>query len=118
MGAAAQTLLEITWKEPGKSIKSRYIYRACNARVYGIRSDEHVIGAALVRNMDEEPACYELQQFMIDRRFQNMGYGTEALRLILSMLSKEREYSGVEVCVLLQPLYEKCLDGRCRYALL
>lgn len=76
-----------------------YIYRSCNARVYGICNSEHVIGVALVRNMDEEPACYDLQQFMIDRRFQNKGYGTEALRLILSELSKERKYRHVEVCV-------------------
>lgn len=76
-----------------------YVYRSCNARVYGICDGEQVIGVALVRNMDEEPACYELQQFMIDRRFQNKGYGTEALGLILSVLSKERKYSRVEVCV-------------------
>lgn len=76
-----------------------YIYRACRARVYGIADEERIIGLALVRDMDEEPACYELQQFMIDRRFQNKGHGTEALRLILSALSKERKYAQVEVCV-------------------
>ena len=31
--------------------------------------------------------------------FQNKGYGTEALRLILSALSNERKYGQVEVCV-------------------
>lgn len=76
-----------------------YIYRSCNARVYGISNDEHIIGVALVKDMDEEPSCYDLQQFMIDRHFQNKGYGTEALRLILSVLSKERKYGQVEVCV-------------------
>ena len=76
-----------------------YVYRSCNARVYGISNDEHMIGIALVKDMDEEPACYDLQQFMIDRRFQNKGYGTEALCLILSLLSKERKYDQVEVCV-------------------
>lgn len=76
-----------------------YIYRSCNARVFGISNDEDVIGIALVKDMDEEPACYDLQQFMIDRRFQNKGYGTEALRMILSLLSKEGKYSQVEVCV-------------------
>ena len=76
-----------------------YIYRSCNARVYGISNDEHIIGIALVKDMDEEPSCYDLQQFMIDQRFQNKGYGTEALRLILSVLSKERKYGQVEVCV-------------------
>ena len=76
-----------------------YIYRSDNARVYGISNNEHIIGVALVKDMDEEPACYDLQQFMIDRRFQNKGYGTEALRLILSVLSKEGKYDQVEVCV-------------------
>ncbi len=76
-----------------------YIYRSCNARVYGISNDEHIIGVALVKDMDEEPSCYDLQQFMIDQRFQNKGYGTEALQLILSVLSKERKYGQVEVCV-------------------
>ena len=76
-----------------------YVYRSCNARVYGISNDEHIIGVALVRDMEEEPSCYDLQQFMIDWRFQNKGYGTEALGLILSALSKERKYGQVEVCV-------------------
>ena len=52
-----------------------------------------------MRDLDEEPACYDLQQFMIDRRFQGRGYGTEALRLILSALEAERKYGCVEVCV-------------------
>ncbi len=74
-----------------------YIYRSCNARVYGISNDEHIIGVALVKDMDEEPSCYDLQQFMIDRHFQNKGYGTEALCLILSVLSKERKYTLIFV---------------------
>lgn len=76
-----------------------YVYRSCHAKVYGISNDEQIIGVALVKDMEEEPSCYDLQQFMIDRRFQNNGYGTKALRLILSVLSKERKYDQVEVCV-------------------
>lgn len=76
-----------------------YIYRSNNAKVYGISNDENIIGVALVKDLDEEPACYDLQQFMIDRHFQNKGYGTEALRLILTLLSKEDKYGQVEVCV-------------------
>lgn len=49
--------------------------------------------------MGEEPACCDLQQFMIDKRFQNKGYGTEALRLILLQLLKEGKYASVKVCV-------------------
>lgn len=76
-----------------------YVYRASNARVFGIADDETIVGVALVRNLDEEPACYDLQQFMIDRRFQQKGYGDQALLLILAQLRQEAKYSCVEVCV-------------------
>ena len=76
-----------------------YVYRLCRARVIGIADDETVIGVALVRDLDEEPACYDLQQFMIDVRYQGKGFGAEALRMILSELEAERKYDCVEVCV-------------------
>lgn len=76
-----------------------YAYRACRARVIGIARDGDIVGVALVKDLDEEPACYDLQQFMIDRRYQGKGYGTEALRLILADLEKEHKYDCVEVCV-------------------
>ncbi len=76
-----------------------YIYRAERARVFGIASDGALVGLALVKDLDEEPACYDLQQFMIDRRYQGKGYGSEALRLILAELAAERKYGCVEVCV-------------------
>lgn len=76
-----------------------YVYRNCNARVFGIADNSKIIGVALVRDFTEEPFNYDLQQFMIDQRFQNKGYGTEALRLILDFLKQEEKYAGVEVCV-------------------
>ena len=76
-----------------------YVYRDNRARVIGIAEDDTIIGVALVKDLDEEPACYDLQQFMIDRRYQGKGFGTEALRLILSELENERKYDCVEVCV-------------------
>ena len=76
-----------------------YVYRRCNARVIGIADDNQVVGVALVRDLDEEPACYDLQQFMIDRRFQNKGYGTQALKQIINQLQAEGKYTCVEVCV-------------------
>ena len=80
-------------------IARAYVYRGSHARVFVICNDADIIGAALLRNLDEEPACYDLQQFMIDKRFQNKGYGTEALKQILSLLKDERKYDCVEVCV-------------------
>ncbi len=76
-----------------------YVYRSCRARVIGIAEYDTAICLALVKDMDEEPACYDLQQFMIDARFQGRGYGTAALRLILSALKRERKYHCAEVCV-------------------
>lgn len=76
-----------------------YVYRECNARVIGIADAEHMVGVALVRDFTEEPVGYDLQQFMIDKRFQGKGYGTEALRLILELLQEEGRYNTVEVCV-------------------
>ena len=64
-----------------------------------IEADGTVVGAALVRDFTEEPIGYDLQQFMIDRRYQGRGYGTRALELILDELRKEGRYGHVEVCV-------------------
>lgn len=76
-----------------------YVYRHNRAQVIGIADDDEIIGVALVKDLDEEPACYDLQQFMIDAEFQGKGYGTAALRMILSRLETEGKYSCVEVCV-------------------
>lgn len=76
-----------------------YIYRSLDAKVIGIAADGQTVGVALVKVFGEEPVWYDLQQFMIDRRFQNRGYGTEALRLILATLRKEGKYPCVEACV-------------------
>ena len=56
-----------------------YVYRNDRARVIGIAEDDTVIGVALVRDLDDEPACYDLQQFMIDARFQGKGCGAPGL---------------------------------------
>ena len=114
-----------------------YVYRDCNAKVYvvvleeksgesdSLESDnslgsendkvnsDKVIGVALVREFTDEPLWYDLQQFMIDKRYQGKGYGTWALMLILDELKKEHHYDHVEVCVDKEDapalrVYEKC----------
>lgn len=65
----------------------------------GIVSDGVPVGLAMVRDIDDEPACYELQQFMIDKNVQGQGYGFRALELILATLKAEQKYDCVEVCV-------------------
>ncbi len=76
-----------------------YVYRDCNGRVYAIENDGVTVGAALVREFTDEPLGYDLQQFMIDQRYQGRGYGSAALGLILDELRKEGRYDHVEVCV-------------------
>ena len=99
---------------PAVGILARgYAYRACNGRVFVIENDGVIVGTALVREFTEEPSGYDLQQFMIDRRYQRRGYGLSALQLILDELRKENHYNHVELCVRKADteairLYEKC----------
>ena len=67
--------------------------------MYAIENDSVIVGAALVREFTEDPLGYDLQQFMIDQRYQGMGYGSQALQLILDELRREGHYDHVEVCV-------------------
>lgn len=76
-----------------------YVYRNCNSQVFGIAEDEQIVGLAMVRDFTDEPIGYDLQQFMIDARFQNRGYGTQALNEILNYLKKDGRFKRVEVCV-------------------
>lgn len=76
-----------------------YVYRRCNAKVFVIENDGVIVGTALVREFTDEPFGYELQQFMIDKRFQGKGYGSDALKLILDEIRKEGHFDHVEVCV-------------------
>lgn len=76
-----------------------FLYRDQRARVLAVTDENTVVGLLLVKDMDEEPACYDLQQFLIDSRFQGKGYGRAALTLLLDDLRREGKYTDVEVCV-------------------
>ena len=76
-----------------------YAYRECRAQVWGIQQDGALVGLAMVREFDEEPLGYELQQFLVDRCHQCQGVGTAALKLVLDRLRAEGRWPTVEVCV-------------------
>ncbi|MBQ6343779.1 MAG: GNAT family N-acetyltransferase [Anaerolineaceae bacterium] len=76
-----------------------FVYRDCNTRIYVIENDGIIVGVSLVREFTDEPPGYDLQQFMIDQRYQGKGYGSEALALILDELRKEGHYDHAEICV-------------------
>ena len=85
---------------PAVGILARgYVYRGCGGRVWGIADDDVPVGLALVREFTDEPLGYDLQQFMIGGRYQNRGYGTAALGLILDELRREGRWDHVELCV-------------------
>ena len=85
---------------PAVGILARgYVYRNCNGRVYAFEYDGVIVGLALVREFTDEPLGYDLQQFMIDQRYQSKGFGSQALLLVLDELRKENHYDHVEVCV-------------------
>ena len=85
---------------PAVGILARgYVYRDCNAKVIVVENDDTVVGVALVREFKDEPLGYDLQQFMIDCRFQGRGYGSAALGPILNKLRGEAHFDHVEVCV-------------------
>ena len=76
-----------------------YVYRDCNPKVFAIDNDGVIDGLSLVREFSDDPPGYDLQQFMIDQRYQGRGHGTAALQLILDELHREGHYDHVEVCV-------------------
>ena len=85
---------------PAVGILARgYVYRDCHARVFLIEHDGTPVGLALVRDFTDEPLGYDLQQFMIDARYQGLGYGSAALSLLLDELCRDGRYDRVEVCV-------------------
>lgn len=54
---------------------------------FNIYLDEHKIGFILLRQFAQD--SFFLWEYIIDRRFQNKGYGTDALIKMLDFLKKE-----------------------------
>ena len=76
-----------------------YVYRGDNARALLICSNDVPVGLLLVRDLREEPACYDLQELLIDERHQNKGHAQAALAVLLEELREERKFPRVDLCV-------------------
>jgi ribosomal protein S18 acetylase RimI-like enzyme len=97
---------------PMRILASAYAMRNQNARVWAVTHDSVIVGVLMVKELVEEPACYTLEQFMIDYRYQGRGYGKQALKLVMNILAKERIYDSIEICVKMEDvraiaLYQK-----------
>ena len=86
--------------QPAPMILGRaYAYRNQRAVCWAIFNEEEIVGLALIHDMNEEPACYHLCEFMIDETHQGKGCATEALRLILTHCRREGRFPRVELSV-------------------
>ena len=84
---------------PVSILARAYAKRSRNARALAIADDETIIGVLMHMELPEEPACYTIEQLMIDHRYQNKGFGKKALKLVIDALAEERKYDAIEVCV-------------------
>jgi ribosomal protein S18 acetylase RimI-like enzyme len=82
-----------------------YAKRNRNARAMAITDDETIIGVLMFMELSEEPACYTIEQFLIDCRYQNKGFGRQALQLVIDILAKEGKYNSIEVCVKMENVH-------------
>lgn len=76
-----------------------WAYRKKNAKIHVITVKDRAVGLILVYGMDEEPACYCLMEMMIDKRWQNYGYGQQALRKLIEEYGKAPKYPRMELAV-------------------
>ena len=85
---------------PAVSILARaYAKRNRNARALAIKNGETIVGVLMYMELHEEPACYTIEQFLIDHKYQNRSYGKQALGIVIEMLANERKYEAIEICV-------------------
>lgn len=84
---------------PVSILARAYAKRKRNARALAVANDGVIVGLVMFMDMDEEPACYTIEQFLIDQRYQGRGFGKQALEMVIDILDGERKYEAIEICV-------------------
>lgn len=69
------------------SIAQAYIYRE-TVKIFGIYAEEILRGFVML-NLEKKKDEYWICRFMIDKNYQRMGYGKEAMKEIVEFLKKE-----------------------------
>ena len=73
-----------------KILARAFVYRDYNPVVYGISQKNEPIGLLLYRNYHKnEDSIKYLEQFMIDKNYQNNGYGTLAIKKLITILKND-----------------------------
>ena len=65
------------------------------AKALAIYKDSILIGYTLIRSYDD---TYCIDQFAIDKEYQNRGYGKSSFKMILDGLRDERRFEKVTLC--------------------
>lgn len=76
-----------------------YAYRNQRGIAWAIYEENQMVGLVMLHDIEEEPSCYHLCEFLIDRAHQGKGYGQKVLIQVLQQCQKEKRFSHVEVCV-------------------
>lgn len=78
-----------------------YADRNRNARAMAIVQNENPIGIVMTSEfiLEDKKGFYYIPQLFIDAAYQQQGYGREAMKLVLQMLSAERHYDSVRLDV-------------------
>lgn len=84
---------------PRGIIDRAFLYREQNVKLKTVEYGGKIAGLILVRDLLEEPKCYDLQQFMIDEDFQSKGIGSEALYELIKLLIMENRFNRIDVCI-------------------
>jgi len=65
-------------------------------RPFAIYNDETPVGFVQLEWDEEEDSCY-IWRYMIDEKYQNMGYGRESMKLIMDYIKDSGKFEGVHL---------------------
>ncbi|MBE5959571.1 MAG: GNAT family N-acetyltransferase [Lachnospiraceae bacterium] len=74
-----------------------WAYREHHSEVHIIYADDQNVGMVLYYDIEDMNA-YAYSQILIDCRYQQRGYGSEATKLVLDILEKDGRYNKVVLC--------------------
>ena len=92
------------------SLAQAYAYRD-TAFPFAVYEDNTIVGFIML-GYYEARNQYTLWKFLIDKKYQNKGYGKEATRMVLDAMKADGKYNKVVLCYLegneaAKKLYEK-----------
>ena len=76
-----------------------YAYREDNSQVLALYYEDTAIGLLMERDYNEDSISYcILDQFMIDEKYQNQGYGRAFLSVYIDRVIQMKKYDYIMLC--------------------